>query len=259
MQDIQNTPAQVLFPINTVGIRGLKFPIQVQTQYSEIQETVSVIDIGVELPIAFRGTHMSRFIELLQEWNKPLSYESLKNLLRHVEGKLQAQSADIAFLFPYFLKKTAPATGVISLMSYDCKVVGKSNNGNIDVFFEITVPVMTVCPCSKAISHEGAHSQRTEIYIEMRLNSSWIVEDIIEMAESSASSPLYSILKRADEKFITELAFANPTFVEDVVRNMASKLKNYHNASGFRIEVESFESIHAHNAFACIEHQFVAH
>lgn len=257
MKDIQSTPAQIAFPIDRVGVKGLKFPIQVQTRDIGMQHTVAIVDMGVDLSVSSRGTHMSRFVEVLQDWNEPLCCESLERLVKQTQQKLQSQHAYIAFFFPYFLHKRAPSTNMLSLFSYDCKLSAKSINYNIEFILELTVPVMTVCPCSKAISHEGAHSQRSEIYIQLRLEQFRFIEDFIVLAESSASSPLYSLLKRADEKYVTEDAFAHPKFVEDVVRNISSKLITVTDVLGFRVEVESFESIHAHNAFAYIEHEFI--
>lgn len=258
MKDMQSTHALINLSINSVGVKGVKFPIQVQTRNFELQHTVAIIDMGVNLPVVFRGTHMSRFIEVLQKWSKPLSYESLEELVVQTQQKLHAQHTYITFFFPYFINKKAPSTGYLGLLAYDCKLMGIMHNNNLEYFLELTVPVMTVCPCSKAISYEGAHSQRTEIHMKLKLNAPGVIEDLIDLAESSASSPLYSLLKRADEKFVTEAAFAHPTFVEDVVRSVSNKLLSLPYISGFRVEVESFESIHAHNAFACIEHEFNA-
>lgn len=257
MKDIQSTPPQIAFPIDYVGVKGFRFPIQIQTRDIGIQPTVAIVDMGVSLSVLFRGTHMSRFVEVLQDWNEPLNCESLERLIRQTQKKLQSQDASITFFFPYFVNKKAPSTNASGLLAYDCKLSGKSIQHNIEFILELTVPVMTVCPCSKAISYEGAHSQRSEIHIRLRLNSFRFIEDFIDLAETSASSPLYSLLKRADEKYVTEDAFAHPRFVEDVVRDISNKLYTIPYVSGFCVEVESFESIHAHNAFAYIEHQFI--
>lgn len=255
MVDIQSTPAQVNLPITSVGVKGFKFPIQILTQTFEVQHTVAVVDMGVNLPVFLRGTHMSRFIEVLQGWHEPLSCNSLEKLMLQIRQKLEAQFISITFSFPYFVNKKAPSTGCSGLLAYDCKLRGKMDS-TIEFFLDLIVPVMTVCPCSKAISYEGAHSQRTQIDMKLKLNELGAIEDLITVAESSASSPLYSLLKRADEKYVTEDAFAHPTFVEDVVRNVSSKLLQIPYISGFHVEVESFESIHAHNAYAYIEHQY---
>lgn len=257
MKDIQSTPSPVALSINSVGIRGIKFPIQIQSRTLELQYTVAVVDMGVDLSAFFRGTHMSRFVEILQDWSEPLSYESLERLIRQTQSKLHTSDTHITFFFPYFIKKKAPVTGLLGLTSYDCKILGKTKGKDIEFSLELTVPVMTVCPCSKEISSEGAHSQRSNIHVKLKVNTFSMIEDIIDMAETSASSPLYSLLKRADEKSVTETAFANPTFVEDVVRNMSNKLIMNPYVFDFSVEVESFESIHSHNAFAYIEHQKV--
>lgn len=265
MEDVQNSPASVAMPIDRVGIKGLKRPVIVRDRASGSQHTVAEVDICVDLPASFKGTHMSRFVEALESWTEELDYAAMKRLLQTIRERLQARRATILFRFPYFMRKAAPATASPGMLPYACVLRGEledpeigENQKNIlekpAFVLEVTVPVMTVCPCSKAISREGAHSQRAEVRIAVRMRGfSWI-EDFVKIAEESASSPVYSLLKREDEKFVTEDAFSRPTFVEDVVRNAASRLLKHPHIDGFRVEVESFESIHAHNAFACIEH-----
>ncbi len=258
MEDVQNSPALVAMPIDHVGIRGLRFPLLVRDRVQGSQNTVALVDVAVDLPAAFKGTHMSRFVEALEGWTEELDYSAMKRLLEDVKQRLEARRACIVFHFPYFLRKAAPATGSPGTVPYSCRLTGELDTGSPQFVLEVSVPVMTVCPCSKAISREGAHSQRAEVRLAVRLRGFAWIEDFVEIAEASASSPVYSLLKREDEKFVTEEAFSRPTFVEDVVRNAAIRLLDHPQISGFRVEVESHESIHAHNAFACIEHEFTS-
>ena len=253
MQDIQSGPANVPLLIDRVGVKGLELPIVVSDRDKGAQHTVALVDLGVELPAAFKGTHMSRFVEALENWNEDLSYKSMKNLLRDIKMRLSAQSAYASFKFTYFRRKNSPASGAPSIQGYHCRLAGEMKNDGLDMLLDVTVPVMTVCPCSKAISEEGAHSQRAEVRMSIRMKGFAWIEEFIDIADNSASSSVYPLLKREDEKFVTESAFASPLFVEDVVRNVATALKEHPHVRWFRAEVESFESIHAHNAFAIIE------
>ena len=270
MEDVQNSPAPVALPIDRVGVKGLKLPLLVRDRAQGTQHTVANVDVSVDLPAAFKGTHMSRFVQALAafkgthmsrfvqalaNWTEDLDYAGMKRLLEDVRERLNARRAHIVFHFPYFVQKNAPATACPGILPYECRLTGElPEDGKPSFLLEVTVPVMTVCPCSKAISREGAHSQRADVRMAVRMRGFCWIEDFIEIAEASGSSPVYSLLKREDEKFVTEDAFSRPTFVEDVVRNVASRLTDHPHVSGFRVEVESYESIHAHNAFACIEH-----
>lgn len=256
MEDVQSGPASVALPIDSVGIRGLEVPLVVKDRACGVQHTVAVVDVGVELPAAFRGTHMSRFVQALENRTEELDFAALKRLLEDVKTRLEARRARISFRFPYFARKAAPATGSLGTISYMCRLTGDLGEGKPHLLLEVAVPVMTVCPCSKAISREGAHSQRATVHLAVRMRGFCWIEDFVEIAEASASSPVYSLLKREDEKFVTEDAFSRPTFVEDVARNVASRMLEHPQVEGFRVEVESCESIHAHNAFACMEHCF---
>ncbi len=255
MKDIQSSPSQVPLAIDTVGVKNLYLPLVVSDRANGHQHTVAVVDIGVELPAHFKGTHMSRFVEALSHWREHLDYRSIKNLLEDVKTRLQARKAYVHFSFPYFITKKAPATGSPGLVSYQCRLTGELADGKTSMLLHVEVPVMTVCPCSKAISDEGAHSQRAMVRISLRMNAFCWLEEFIELAEHSASSPVYTLLKREDEKLVTEQAFAAPTFVEDVVRTAAQQLEKHPCVSWFCVEVESIESIHNHNAFARIEKQ----
>jgi len=252
-------------PINRVGIRGISMPLLVRRRDAgedgDSQRTVASIDISVDLPARFKGTHMSRFIESLQFWTEhsdALDYAAMKRLLVDTRDRLQAQRAHVSFRFPYFLYRHAPASDIPAPMRYDCVLTGELADtegvgARPEFVLKVTVPVMTVCPCSKAISDEGAHSQRADIRMTVRMKGRLWIEELIEIAEASASSPVYTLLKRMDEKYVTEHAFAHPCFVEDVVRNVSVRLNAHPQVADYSVEVESYESIHAHNAFAIIE------
>ena len=253
MEDVQRHAPKVPINIDRVGIRGITVPLLVRDRAQGSRQTVARVDLGVDLPASFKGTHMSRFIEALEEWNDEINYQSVRRLLATVKERLEARRSYVRFCFPYFVHKPAPSSGIKSIISYECRLTGELDEKGQSFLLEVDVPVMTVCPCSKAISREGAHSQRTMIHLAVRMSGfSWI-EEFIEMAEASGSSAVYPLLKREDEKYVTEHAFAQPTFVEDVVRNVAQRLTEHEHVRWFRVEVESMESIHSHNAFACIE------
>lgn len=254
MKDIQNSPALVALPIDRVGVKGLTLPIVVSHKLHGSQHSVAEVDLAVDLPGHFRGSHMSRFIEALENWTEDLSYQSMKNLLLDVKSRLEAEKAHAVFNFTYFLPKISPVSNAKSLMGYACRLSGELDTSSKPHFLlEVNVPVMTVCPCSKAISNEGAHSQRALVRLAVRMWRFVWLEEFIDIAEKAGSSPLYPLLKREDEKYVTETAFATPCFVEDVVRNAAQALRQHPDVSWFKVEVESFESIHSHNAYASIE------
>ena len=253
MQDIQNSPAEVALPVDRVGVKNLRLPVLVRDRAQGSQHTVALVDVGADLPASFKGTHMSRFVAALENRPENLDYHMLKRLLEDIKRELQAARAYAVFRFPYFIRKTAPASGSSGMVSYPCSLTGELESDTVSFLLEISVPVMTVCPCSKAVSDEGAHSQRAEVRMSIRMKGfSWL-EEFIDMAEAAGSSPVYTFLKRSDEKFVTEHAFAHPVFVEDVVRNVAHQLSRHPHVGAFSVEVESLESIHAHNAFARIE------
>ncbi len=261
LDDIQNTPGPHGLSIDRVGIKDLKIPLVVRDKAAGRQATVATLEMGVHLPAAFKGTHMSRFVEALETWHtghsnsQILDYATMKRLLEDLMERLHAQKARVRFAFPYFIHKSAPVTGIPAPVAYDCAFTGEKTAEDPKTRFilEVDVPVTTVCPCSKAISRHGAHSQRTIVRIQVHMDKFVWLEDFIEVAESSASAPVYSLLKREDEKYVTEQAYENPCFVEDVVRNVAVRLNGMEHVRWFRVEVESYESIHCHSAFACIE------
>ena len=259
MIDVQKHAPEVPIPMDRVGVRGVKVPLWARDRANLKQRTVASVDLSVDLPASFKGTHMSRFVEAIENWEGEISYKSVRGLLAVIRDRLEACRAQVCFHFPYFIRKNAPATGTPGEVAYNCMLTGELNEKDEQNFIlDIEVPVMTVCPCSKAISDEGAHSQRTLVHMTLLMNGFDWIEDFVSVAESSGSSPVYTILKREDEKYVTEHAFANPCFVEDVVRNVAQGLSRNEHLKGYRIEVESMESIHNHNAFACIEHNFPA-
>lgn len=253
MQDVQNSPSAVPMPINRVGVNNLKLPLVVNDKAAGRQHTVATVDLGVDLPAAFKGTHMSRFLEAIEGWNEELNYQSMKRLLQEIKSRLNAGRAFARFRFTYFLHKNSPKSGSQGIMGYECALTGEMEGEKPDMRLDVEVPVMTVCPCSKAISDEGAHSQRAIIRMSVRMSAFAWIEEFVEIAEASGSSPVYPVLKREDEKAVTEASFAKPCFVEDVVRHVASRLEAHPHLTWFRVEVESLESIHAHNAFAMIE------
>ena len=253
MEDVQKQQAAIAMPIDRVGVKGLRLPIIVRDRESGIQHTVAQVSLSVDLPAEFKGTHMSRFVEALEHWSGELDYNSFRTLLDDIVVRLQARSAHVRFVFPFFLRRKSPVSKANGLMDYTCRVDGFLKDGKLTFTLGADVPVMTVCPCSKAISDEGAHSQRAEVRIRTRFDGFVWLEDLIEIGEQAGSCQVYSLLKREDEKYVTETAFANPTFVEDVVRDAANGLTKHSQINWFRVEVESFESIHNHSAFAVIE------
>lgn len=252
MADVQNDPACVPLGIDTVGVKGLTLPLLVCDRARGTQHTTGLVDLGVDLSADLKGTHMSRFVEALEGWNEELSFKTLKILLEDIKTRLMARKVYARFSFPYFIRKAAPVSGASGLMAYNCCIIGELVNAKPEMLLEVMVPVMTVCPCSKAIAVEGAHSQRTEIRISVRMNAFFWIEECVEMAERAGSSPVYPVLKREDEKFVTEAAFAKPMFVEDVVRSVARQLDEHPVITSYQVDVESLESIHGHNAFARI-------
>jgi len=253
--DVQNQPDARNIPIDKVGVKGLRYPISVKDRARGFQHTVGLFDLFVNLPHDFKGTHMSRFIEVLNEFRGEVSMEKFQEILEKTKKKLHARSAHMNVEFPYFVEKSAPITNTHGLMSYTCFMRG-SLADRFDLIVGVEVPVTTVCPCSKEISEYGAHNQRGIVRVQLRFKRFFWIEEIIEVVESSVSSEVYSLLKRPDEKYVTERAYDNPMFVEDVVRSAVSRLREKNNFPWYRIEAENFESIHNHSAYAMIEKDF---
>ncbi|HEX7469451.1 MAG TPA: GTP cyclohydrolase FolE2 [Verrucomicrobiae bacterium] len=239
--------------IDKVGVRGLKFPIQVRDKARSVQNTVATIGMFVDLPKEFKGTHMSRFIEVLNAHGNVIHVENIADILRSLQKKLHSATSHIEIEFPYFMSKKSPASRMESLMDYVARFDAAACGKEIDFVLTVKANVTTLCPCSKAISANGAHNQRGEVTVHLRFRKPIWIEDVIAIIERSASSELYALLKREDEKAVTERAYENPVFVEDLVRNVAVKLNAHPDVVWYKVEAENFESIHNHNAYACIE------
>jgi GTP cyclohydrolase IB len=239
--------------IDKVGVRGLSFPIQIRDKAHTLQNTIATIGMFVDLPKEFKGTHMSRFIEVLNAHGNVVHVENIEEILLAMQKKLHAVSSHLEMEFPFFLEKRAPVSGRSSLMNYTARFDASARGKEIDFVLTVKAKVTTLCPCSKAISAYGAHNQRGEVTVQIRSTETVWIEDLIAIVESSASSELYALLKREDEKAVTERAYENPVFVEDLVRNVALKLNAHPDIGWYKVEAENYESIHNHNAYACIE------
>jgi GTP cyclohydrolase IB len=239
--------------IDKVGVRGLRFPIQVRDKARAVQDTVATIGMFVDLPKEFKGTHMSRFLEVLNAHGNVIHVENITDILQAMQEKFQAVTSHLEIEFPYFMVKRAPVTGKASLMDYLARFDAAACREEILFLLTVKANVTTLCPCSKAIAAYGAHNQRGEVTVQIRSRKAVWIEDLIAIIESSASSELYALLKRQDEKAVTERAYDNPVFVEDLVRNVALKLNAHPDVTWYKVEAENQESIHNHNAYACIE------
>jgi GTP cyclohydrolase I len=252
IDDVQSRRDERQVAIDKAGIRDLAHPVRVSDRSRREQHTVARVSMSVELPKHFKGTHMSRFIEILHR-EREVSVADLSALLQETAARLEADAAHIEIEFPFFVMKRAPVSGVESLMDYRVTLSGTRRDGVDRRSIRVVVPVTSLCPCSKKISERGAHNQRSHVTITAQLRGSMWIEDLIDIAESEASSELYAILKRPDEKFVTERAYDNPKFVEDLVRDVALRLDREPQIAAYRVEVENFESIHNHSAYALIE------
>jgi GTP cyclohydrolase IB len=252
MHDKQSEPDHRQLPIDKVGVRGLRFPIQIADKAHSVQNTIATIGMYVDLPKEFKGTHMSRFLEVLNAHGPMVHVDNIPDILRAMQRKFHSATAHLEMEFPFFLTKKAPVTGMEGLMDYTARFDAAACEGEIDFLLTVKVNVTTLCPCSKAISARGAHNQRGEVTVALRFKNIVWIEDVIALVESSASSELYSLLKRQDEKAVTERAYDNPVFVEDLVRNVVLRLREHPDVTWFSVEAENFESIHNHNAYACI-------
>ncbi|MDL2228905.1 GTP cyclohydrolase FolE2 [Treponema sp. OttesenSCG-928-L16] len=250
MIDIQSLSDHREIPLDKVGVKGLRYPIRVLDKVRKVQHTTASVDLFADLPHHFKGTHMSRFIEIFHRYKDDLSMRRFLDMLRDIREDLEAESAFGSIKFPYFIEKKAPVSDLPGMMAYDCSYHGSVNKGGQHFTVAVSVPVTTVCPCSKAISERGAHNQRGIVRIEVELGPFFWIEDLIHIAEKAASSPVYSLLKREDEKLITEQAYDNPKFVEDLVRDVYIGIKELKEFPRFTVEAENFESIHNHSAFA---------
>ncbi|MBQ0052661.1 MAG: GTP cyclohydrolase I FolE2 [Treponema sp.] len=270
MIDIQNEQDTREVPLQKVGVKNVRYPVQVLDKEKKTQTTSATVNLFVNLPHNYKGTHMSRFIQIFHNYHKDISMQNFLEMLEEIRTKLDAQRAFGRITFPYFIEKKAPVTGSEGMMEYICTYEGEvspcapatasATHSSGDTpqrpdhkfFISIKVPLATLCPCSKAISEYGAHNQRGFVKVKILYTNFFWIEDVISMIESCASTPLYSVLKRQDEKFVTEHAYDNPRFVEDVVREVYLGLKKM-NFQWFTVEAETEESIHAHNAYAFAE------
>jgi GTP cyclohydrolase I len=252
MPDVQGSPDARNVAINKVGVKGVRYPITLKQACGGDQQTVAMINLYVSLPKHKKGTHMSRFLEILNKHHKAITPEMIIPILHEVKTRLDAQAAHIEMEFPYFIEKAAPVTGAKGLMDYVCTFEGVSN-GSDDFVMGVRAPATSLCPCSKEISMYGAHNQRCEITAKVRTKGMLWIEELARIMESAASAPVYAVMKRPDEKFVTEQAFDNPKFVEDIIRDLAVALNKEERVVWYSIQSENFESIHNHNAYAMIE------
>ncbi|HEY9277324.1 MAG TPA: GTP cyclohydrolase FolE2 [Methylotenera sp.] len=253
IEDVQNTADTRHLAIDKVGIKAIRHPVVVKDKSGGEQHTVAVFNMYVHLPQHFKGTHMSRFVEILNMNEKAISVESFEAILREMVTRLEAESGHVEMTFPYFVNKAAPISGVKSLLDYEVTFIGEIHQGNYEITVKVLVPVTSLCPCSKKISNYGAHNQRSHVTVTALINDFIWIEDIIDLVEKQASCELYGLLKRPDEKFVTERAYDNPKFVEDMVRDVAAQLNAEKRIDAYTVESENFESIHNHSAYALIE------
>ncbi len=252
--DVQNSADTRRIPINKVGIKDIRHPVRVKDRTGGEQHTIAHFNMYVNLPHNFKGTHMSRFVEILNHHEREISVESFKDMLSEMTELLEAESGHIEMSFPYFVNKTAPVSKVESLLDYNVTLIGERNSKDTFTNIKVVVPVTSLCPCSKKISEYGAHNQRSHVTISARTRSFVWIEELIDIVEQEASCELYGLLKRPDEKFVTERAYDNPKFVEDMVRDIAVRLNRDERILSYVVESENFESIHNHSAYALIEH-----
>ncbi len=251
--DVQSSADTRKLAIDRVGIKAIRHPMKISERTGSVQHTIAMFNMYVGLPHHFKGTHMSRFVEILNAHERELSVETFRVMLREMVKKLEAESGLIEMSFPYFINKKAPVSGVESLMDYEVLFSGEIRNGKEDFTMKVQVPVTSLCPCSKKISDYGAHNQRSHVTVSARVNDFVWIEELVDLVEKQASCELYGLLKRPDEKFVTERAYDNPKFVEDMVRDVAAALNADARVEAYVVESENFESIHNHSAYALIE------
>ncbi|MEM6910682.1 MAG: GTP cyclohydrolase FolE2 [Verrucomicrobiota bacterium] len=253
LQDTQSQRDQRRIAIDRVGVKSLRFPVRIRDKKEALQQSVATVSLAVDLPHQFKGTHMSRFLEVLNAHGPEITVTNMAAMPRELRKRLAAERAHLEFRFPYFLERLAPVSGQPGLLDYGVIFDVDGTEEAVDFQVTVEVPVTTLCPCSKAISARGAHNQRGLVTFAVRFERPIWIEDLIELVESCASSRLYSLLKRPDEKHVTEAAYDNPVFVEDLVRNVAAKANAHDDILWYRVEAENYESIHNHNAYASIE------
>jgi len=251
--DVQGFGDRRRIAIDQVGIKAIRHPVRVAERSGGVQHTIATFNMYVGLPHQFKGTHMSRFVEILNAHEREISVDTFKLMLEEMVQRLEARSGHVEMTFPYFINKAAPVSKVKSLMDYEVTFVGEIAEGQKFFKMKVVVPVTSLCPCSKRISDYGAHNQRSHVTIAARTKGFVWIEELVEYAEKHASSQLYGLLKRPDEKFVTERAYDKPKFVEDLVRDIAADLNRDKRIEWYQVESENFESIHNHSAYALIE------
>jgi GTP cyclohydrolase I len=251
--DVQATPDSRKLAIDQVGVKSIRHPVRIMERAGGTQHTIASFNMYVSLPHHFKGTHMSRFVEILSAHERELTVESFKTMLKEMVERLDAKEGRIEMAFPYFIEKRAPVSGVRSLMDYEVTFVGEIRKGRQCFAMKVLVPVTSLCPCSKKISDYGAHNQRSHVTVTAHTSEFVWIEEIVDLVEKQASSELYGLLKRPDEKYVTERAYDNPKFVEDMVRDVAAILNLDERITAYTVESENFESIHNHSAYALIE------
>ena len=253
IEDVQSTEDKRKISINKVGIKDIKHPIKIKDKSGFEQHTIANFNMYVDLPHNFKGTHMSRFVEILNQYESEITVQNFNEILLEMTKRLEAQIGHIEMSFPFFIKKQAPITKVESLLDYHVTFKANCKDGQISMWVTVDVPVTSLCPCSKKISKYGAHNQRSCVTLSANLVDFVWIEELIELVEQEASCELYGLLKRPDEKYVTEKAYENPKFVEDMVRDIAARLNKDDRIKAYKIESENFESIHNHSAYAMIE------
>ena len=251
--DVQGSADERRLAIDRVGIKTVRHPVRVADKSGGVQHTIALFDMHVRLPHVFKGTHMSRFVEILNAHEREISISSFEAILREMTDRLEAESGRIEMSFPYFINKAAPVSGAQSLLDYDVTFVGEILQGCYRFTMKVVVPVTSLCPCSRDISAYGAHNQRSHVTVTARTRGFVWIEDMVRICEEHASCELYGLLKRPDEKYVTEKAYDNPKFVEDIVRDIALVLNRDERIEAYAVEAENFESIHNHSAYALIE------
>ncbi len=256
IEDVQNIADQRKIAIDKVGIKDIKHPVKVSDRNTGEQHTIANFNMYVNLPHQFKGTHMSRFVEILNQHEREITVKSFREMLGQMTERLDAESGYIEMNFPYFVNKEAPVSKVKSLMDYDVTFIGEITGTKTMMTVKVVVPVTSLCPCSKNISDYGAHNQRSHVTLTVRVDSFVWIEDLIDLVEKEASCEIFGLLKRPDEKFVTERAYDNPKFVEDMVRDIAARLNEDSRITAYTVESENFESIHNHSAYALISKGF---
>jgi GTP cyclohydrolase I len=252
--DVQSSADTRQIAINKVGIKDIRHPVRVKDRSEGEQATIANFNMYVYLPHNFKGTHMSRFVQILNTHEREITLDSFKVMLEEMAERLESTEGHIEMSFPFFVNKKAPISGVESLLDYHVTLLGQIKDGVSDISVKVIVPVTSLCPCSKKISDYGAHNQRSHVTLTVRMDEFVWIEELIDLVEAEASCELFGLLKRPDEKYVTERAYDNPKFVEDMVRDVAARLNADDRISAYTVESENFESIHNHSAYALIEH-----